>query len=165
MATRRDAGAELEYAAELINAVVAGFEDLRTGVHVCRGNWSKRDDVLLTGDYAPLVPTFDAMRVSQLVLEFATPRAGDLGVVGATLAAKEIGLGVVNPRTDVIETPEAIVARAEEALRYYRPDQVFLNPDCGFACFANRCVSDDVTAAAKLQAMAHAARRLREMHA
>jgi methionine synthase II (cobalamin-independent) len=50
LAELRDAGAELVYAAELINAVVAGFEDLRTGVHVCRGNWSKRDEVLLTGD-------------------------------------------------------------------------------------------------------------------
>lgn len=165
MATRRDAGAELEYAAELINAVVAGFEDLRTGVHVCRGNWSKRDEVLLTGDYAPLVSTFDAMRVSQLVLEFATPRAGELAVVGAALAAKEIGLGVVNPRTEDVEAPEAIIARVEEALRFYRPDQVFLNPDCGFACFANRCVSDDATAAGKLRAMADAARRLRERYA
>lgn len=149
----------------MINAVVAGFEDLRTGVHVCRGNWSKRDDVLLTGDYAPLVSTFDAMRVSQLVLEFATPRAGELGVVGAALSGKEIGLGVVNPRTDTVEAPEQIVRRVEDALEYYRPDQIFLNPDCGFACFANRCVSDDATATGKLQAMSDAARRLRERHA
>ena len=145
--------------------MVAGFEDLRTGVHVCRGNWSKRDDVLLTGDYGPLVPTFAAMRVAQLVLEFATPRAGELRVVGEALAAREIGLGVVNPRTDTIEAPEEIVARVEEALRYYRPDQVFLNPDCGFACFANRGVSDDSTAAGKLRVMVEAARRLREKYA
>lgn len=137
---------------------------MRTGLHVCRGNWSRREDVLLSGDYARLLPAFAAMRVRQFVLEYATPRAGDIAVVGGALADREIGLGVVNPRTAEVETPAEIVARAEAALRWYRPGQVALNPDCGFGCFANRCVNDHGTAAAKLAAMAAAARTLREKH-
>lgn len=137
---------------------------VRTGLHVCRGNWSRREDVLLTGDYARLLPAFRAMNVRQFVLEYATPRAGDIAVVGEALADREIGLGVVNPRTAEVEAPAQIMARVENALRWYRPEQVALNPDCGFGCFANRCVNDHETAAAKLGAMAAAARELRQRH-
>jgi methionine synthase II (cobalamin-independent) len=135
------------------------------GLHVCRGNWSRREDVLLTGDYAPLVPAFARMRVRQFVLEFATPRAGDIGLVGAALADRELGLGVVNPRTETVETPASIVARVERALAFYPPDRIFLNPDCGFGCFATRCVNEEAVAVAKLRAMAAAARLLRERYA
>lgn len=140
------------------------MDGIRTGVHVCRGNWSRREDVLLSGDYAGLVPAFAAMPVDQFVLEYATPRAGELAVVGTALGAREIGLGCVNPRTDVAEDPATIVARAEEALRYWAPERIFLNPDCGFGCFANRCVNDVEPAVAKLRAMVAAARTLRERH-
>ena len=110
------------------------------------------------------------MRVRQFVLEYATPRAGDIGVVGRALSGmvpdtqlpRELGLGVVNPRTTEVETPEFIVAKAEAALAYYKPAQMFLNTDCGFGCFANRCVNDEVTAAAKLKSITAAARILRE---
>ena len=141
-----------------------GVTGVRTGLHVCRGNLSRREDVLLTGDYARLLPAFRDMRVHQFVLEYATPRAGDISVVGEALADREIGLGVVNPRTAEVESAAEIIARVETALRWYRPGQVALNPDCGFGCFANRCVNDHETAAGKLGAMAAAARELRERH-
>ncbi len=141
-----------------------GVTGVRTGLHVCRGNWSRREDVLLTGDYARLLPAFRDMRVHQFVLEYATPRAGDISVVGEALADREIGLGVVNPRTAEVESAAEIIARVETALRWYRPGQVALNPDCGFGCFANRCVNDHETAAGKLGAMVAAARELRERH-
>jgi len=121
--------------------------------------------VLLAGDYQPLVPAFRRMQVRQLVLEFATPRAGELSVVGSALNDREIGLGVVNPRTTEAEAPESIVARVEDALRYYRPQQIFLNPDCGYGCFANRCVNDEATAVAKMRHIVQAARILRDKFA
>ena len=162
LATRRDPTEELTYAAELMNRVVAGFEDkVRLGIHVCRGNWSKREDVLIVGDYQPLVDCFKAMNLHQYVLEYATPRAGELDVIGRSLGDREIGLGCINPRTDAAESPESIVERATEAMAYWRPDQIFLNPDCGFGCFANRCVNEESVAVAKLRSMTEAARRLR----
>lgn len=104
------------------------------------------------------------MRVRQFVLEYATPRAGDVEVVGRALAEREIGLGVVNPRTERIETVEEIVFRAESALRFFTPERIFLNPDCGFGCFADRCVNEEDVAAAKLRSMVRAAQVLRERH-
>lgn len=120
---------------------------------------------MLTGDYAPLLPAFRAMHVDQFVLEYATPRAGELRVIGEALGQREIGLGCVNPRTDIAEDPAVIVARAEEALQYFTPERIFLNPDCGFGCFADRCVNQEEHAVAKLRSMVEAARRLRDRHA
>lgn len=134
-------------------------------MHVCRGNWSRHEEVLLTGDYARLLPVFSAMQVDQFVLEYATPRAGELRIVGEALGHRELGLGCVNPRTDTAEDPAAIVARAEEALQFFPPERLFLNPDCGFGCFANRCVNQEEPAVAKLRSMVEAARRLRARYA
>lgn len=130
-------------------------------MHVCRGNWSKQEEVLLTGDYARLLPALERMQVDQFVLEYATPRAGDIEVVGRALSDRELGLGVVNPRTDTVEPVAAIVAKAEQALAFYRPDQLFLNTDCGFGCFASRSVNVEEIAFRKLCAIVEAARVLR----
>jgi methionine synthase II (cobalamin-independent) len=116
---------------------------------------------MITGDYRPLTGCFQAMHARQFVLEYCTPRAGELAVVGQALADREIGLGVVNPRTDEAECPGSIVARGREALQFWKPEQIFLNPDCGFGCFANRCVNVEEIAAAKLRSMVEAARQLR----
>lgn len=120
--------------------------------------------MLLTGDYARLLPALEPMRVDQFVLEYATPRAGDIDVVGRKLADRELGLGVVNPRTDTVEPVAAIVAMAERALQYYRPEQLFLNTDCGFGCFASRSVNVEEVAFRKLCAMVAAARALRQRY-
>jgi len=155
----------LQYAADLINKVVKGFDGIRTGIHVCRGNWSRDDETLLSGDYEPLVPAFQKMNVDQFVLEFATPRAGDIAVVGKALSHKELGLGVINPRTDDIESIDFIVQKVEEALEYYAPEKIFLNTDCGFGCFAERCVNDEQNAFKKIRQMANAAETLRQKYA
>ena len=133
-------------------------------MHVCRGNWSKHEEVLLAGDYAKLLPALDRMKVKQFVLEYATPRAGDIEVVGRALADRELGLGVVNPRTDLVESVDTIVNKAEQALEFYRPDQLFLNTDCGFGCFASRSVNVEEVAFKKLCAIVEAAGILRKKH-
>ena len=141
----------------MINRVVDGFGDVRIGVHVCRGNWSRDESTLLSGGYQALADCLDRLNVTQLVLEYATDRAG--GVIG--FAGKELGLGVVNPRTDTIESVESIRSAVEQALACYPARGVFLNPDCGFGTFSNRPMSSEAVAAAKVAAMVAAARDLR----
>ncbi len=105
------------------------------------------------------------MQVQQFVLEYATPRAGDIAVVGEALgcAGNRPGRGQPAHR-EAVEGVAAIVAQVERALEFFAPERIFLNPDCGFGCFANRCVNDETTAAAKLAAIAAAARVLRERY-
>ena len=157
LAARKDPAEELEFAVALINRVVEGFDDQWTGVHVCRGNWSQNEATLLRGSYHPLAPYFERMNVRQLVLEYATPRAGGF----VNVPNKSIGFGVVNPRIAAIETPEAIVDRVREALCHLPAERIFLNPDCGFGTFANRAMNSPEIAASKLASLAEAARILR----
>ena len=159
---RRDPTEELEFAVRLMNETVEGISGVKFGVHICRGNWSRREDVLLKGNYGPLLPYLMRMKIDQLVLEFATPRAGELDVLKEYSNEKEIGLGVVNPRTDEVETPAEIVARVKAVLRFFDPEKVYLNPDCGFGTFAERAVNTPATAARKLQSIAQAAVILRK---
>jgi 5-methyltetrahydropteroyltriglutamate--homocysteine methyltransferase len=93
LSARRDPAEELEFAVSLINEVVAGIDGLRIGLHVWRGNWSRDETTLLRGGYQALRPYLDRLQITQLVLEYATERAGTL--VG--FEGKELGLGVRQP--------------------------------------------------------------------
>jgi len=157
LASRKDPAEELEFATSLINEVVRGFDRTRIGVHVCRGNWSRDETTLLAGSYAPLAGCLEKLAVRQLVLEYATERAG----APIHVPGKELGLGVVNPRTDDIETSDQIRKSIEGALRLYPAEAIFLNPDCGFATFAERPMNADAIAADKLRAIVAAARAMR----
>ena len=162
MGTRKDPSDELELAVRLMNETTEGLDGVRFGVHVCRGNWSRREDVLLSGNYGSMLPHLNQMNVDQLVLEFATPRAGEFEVFKEYENEKEIGLGVINPRTEEVDPPEVIVGRVKEILRYFEPEKVFLNPDCGFGTFAERNVNTADVAYNKLQSVATAAQMLRQ---
>jgi 5-methyltetrahydropteroyltriglutamate--homocysteine methyltransferase len=72
---------------------------------------------------------------------------------------------VVNPRSDEVEPPEFIVNKAKQALQYFNPDQVYLNPDCGFGTFAERPMNAPDVAAQKLESIVIAARELRKEYA
>jgi 5-methyltetrahydropteroyltriglutamate--homocysteine methyltransferase len=152
---------ELNFAVELLNAVVDGISGIRTGLHICRGNWSRRDDVLLAGAYDPLLPYFARMNVNQFVLEFATDRAGSVETLFALPEEKEIGLGVINPRTSEIESTEFIRAKVAPLLKRRDPKTIYLNPDCGFGTFSDRPVNDAETAKQKLAALSLAAKEIR----
>lgn len=152
LAARKDPAEELEFAVHLLNRVVAGFENVRIGLHICRGNWSQDESTLLSGSYQPLQQYLERMKIRQFVLEYATERAGAF----MELSAPELGLGVVNPRTEVVETVDDIKRSIERALKVYRPERLFVNPDCGFATFSNRPVNSSEIAASKMKNIAQA---------
>ena len=162
MGSRRDPEEELELAVQWMNETVDGIDGVKFGVHVCRGNWSRKEEVLLKGNYGPLLPYLSRMNVDQMVLEMATPRAGDVEVFKEFSNFKELGLGVVNPRTDEIEDPADIVTVVKRVLEYFDPEKITLNPDCGFGTFAERCVNTAEIASLKLQSITSAAKILRQ---
>lgn len=164
LTAKADAEEEIAFALSLMNQVTEGMlgRGTRIAVHVCRGNWSTQDEILLRGPYYPLISYFKNVNVDQLTLEYATPRAGELDAI-SDIGGKELGFGVVNPRTETVESVDQIVTRVQE-LRQYLPDEkIFLNPDCGFGTFAQRPMNSDQIAFEKLKAMAEAAKKLREL--
>jgi len=162
LATKMDPTEELEFATRLINEVVQGVSGVRLGVHVCRGNWSRREDALLKGNYRPLLPYLMDTKVDQLVLEFATPRAGDVDVLADYPNEKDLGLGVINPRTDEVENEEFILERARRLAKFQDPGKIWLNPDCGFGTFSEVPLVSAGIAYEKLRVMVKAAQKLRK---
>jgi 5-methyltetrahydropteroyltriglutamate--homocysteine methyltransferase len=162
---RRAPEAELTFAQALLDDVVRGLPRERLALHVCRGNWTPDERVALAGDYRPLLAFLSRAPVGTLFLELATPRAGELEVLRDLPGDKRIGVGVVNQKVPRVESPEEVLVRAERAVQLFGPDRVLLNPDCGFATFADNPIASAAVAAGKLQALAMAARVLRERHA
>ena len=156
-----DPDAEMARAIDDLNRVVAGIDGISTALHVCRGNRART--VYANGDYEPIMPHLLNADVDQLAMEFAVTQAGDVSIFGQFPTEKEIGLGAVDVRGEVVDTPELIVERVEKALEYLRPEQITLNPDCGFAPTSTNPISLE-EAYQKLSAMAQAAEILRERY-
>ena len=160
LAAKEDEGTELAFARDAINAVVAGLPRERIGLHVCRGNWSPDESVALAGDYRPLVDLLASLEVGTYFLELATPRAGDIDVLRALPADRRVGVGVVNQKLDPIEDIATIETRIRDAVDLLGRERVLLNPDCGFATFADNPVASAKAAESALRTIVEAANRL-----
>jgi 5-methyltetrahydropteroyltriglutamate--homocysteine methyltransferase len=136
----------------------------RLALHVCRGNWTPDETVALRGDYRPLLGLLARAHVGTLFLEMATPRAGELEVLAEIPRDKRIGVGVVNQKVAEVESLDVVLARAQHAVDVLGPERVLLNPDCGFATFADNPVASAQIARAKLAVVGEAARILRKRH-
>ena len=169
LSERKDPTEELKFATNLIKSVMDYIKekDVLSSLHVCRGNWSKDESILLSGPYTPLVPLFEETSPDILALEFSPPRAGELDSLLSSAKIKEnsiLALGVINPRTDIIESSQSIIEKTEEALKFLPKEKIWLNPDCGFATFSNRPVSTFEIIEKKLEQLQIAKNALREKY-
>lgn len=169
LSEKKDPTEELKFATKLIKSVIdyAKEKEILVSLHVCRGNWSRDESILLTGPYTPLLPLFEETLPNILTLEFSTPRAGEISsLFSSTLIRNNciLGLGVMNPRTDDIEPLEDILNRVEEVMQYIPKERIWLNPDCGFATFANRPVSTMEIIDKKLARLNEAKNTLRNLY-
>ena len=160
---------ELEFASNLIENLIkyAKSKNIKTALHVCRGNWSKDESILLKGSYDGLLKLFEKSGCDTFMLEFATPRAGEIQTLFKNEFMRNhatIGLGVINPRNDKIESVDEIVQSAKNLLEFIPKNRILLNPDCGFATFANRPLNSYEIISAKLNALNNAKIALREKY-
>ena len=139
-------------------SVAENFRMAGYGAGVTGAAYTERLDKALLEASADLGAT-PWQTLTRVVLPLCKPgfRAGAL----LAFEGKELGLGVVNPRTERVESEVEIRNSIEHALRIYPPDRLFLNPDCGFATFSNRPVNASSVATAKVRAIVAAARTLR----
>jgi 5-methyltetrahydropteroyltriglutamate--homocysteine methyltransferase len=165
LGAKRPPEEELDFARSLLHRTLEHFPRQQLSLHVCRGNWTRDESAALAGDYAPLVPLFSSIPVGTLFLELCTSRAGEIDVLKSLPADVRIGVGVVDQKSDRVESPDEIVARTERAIALFGPDRVLLNPDCGFATFADSPISSFEIASAKLANLVQASLILRERYA
>ena len=164
LGARRDTPEELAFAEDLLLRVTRGLPAERLAMHVCRGNWTPDETVALLGDYRPLLGLLARAPVGTLFLEMATPRAGEMEVLPELPREKRIGVGVVNQKIPEVEPLDVVLARAQRAVELFGPERVLLNPDCGFATFADNPVASAEIARGKLAVAVEASRILRARH-
>ena len=131
-------------AVKAINLVVEGV-DVEWAVHICYGNRHARP--AWEGHYDFLFPAIMDAHVDQLVLEFARKGYDDVALFKKYHPSFKLGLGVIDVKTETVETPEQVAARVDRALGVIDPDRIVVNPDCGLRHLPTKI------ALAKLRAM------------
>ena len=154
-----------DFAVDMDNELVAGFDDVRLAVHLCRRAGARaRGEADHQGSYDPILPQLKRLSVGHLTMEFTTPGSGEMSVLQQLPEEIEIGLGCVSTYPGEVDSVETIVARVEQALQFVAPHRITLNPECGFAPGSGAVVSIDEVYL-KLKNEVAAAKQLREKYA
>ncbi len=142
-----------QYGLKALNRALENVSGV-TAVHICFGY-----AVYLKNKPAgySFLAEFADCSCDQLSVETAQPRL-DCSVL-KSLDNKKIMVGCIDLSTPEIESPETVVERIRKALKYVKPQNIILAPDCGMK-FLPRAA-----AFGKIKAMVEAARILRAEHA
>ena len=154
-----------DFAVEMINETVKGFDKIKFAVHLCRRAGARvRGEKHHAGTYGPILKQLNNLKVQHLTMEFTAAGADDLESLGRLREDFELGLGVVDVTPGAPEAATMIAARVERALTRIDKKRITLNPDCGFAPGSAAKVDTDEVYL-KLKAEAEAARMLRAKYA
>ena len=102
-----------------------------------------------------MLPHFYDVPVNQFVLDFANRKMIDIDTLKGLPDDKEVGIGVVDIRTMMVETPEVVADRIRKVIDVVPPDRVWLTTDCGLKPLPR------TIAKMKLQALVHGAEIVR----
>ena len=138
-----------QYGLQALNAALEGVKGV-SAVHICFG-------------YAAIIHArpsgysflheFAGCSCQQVSIETAQSNL-DCSVL-QKLPGKKIMVGVLNLDDMTVETPQQVVERARRALKYVKPEDVILAPDCGMKYLPRE------VAFGKMKAMVEGARLLR----
>lgn len=118
------------WALEAINRVLDAVKTT-PAVHLCFGNYGGQ--TIQQGDWDHLVGFLSGLHADHVLLEVAHRGSWELANLAKVNPRIGIGLGVVDIKTNVVETPEVIARRIEEAVHALGEGRVtYINPDCGF---------------------------------
>jgi 5-methyltetrahydropteroyltriglutamate--homocysteine methyltransferase len=141
-----------------INRVVEGLK-AEVHLHCCHSVYKRRSDV--SGDYRPILPRLGEACVDRVNLEFAYPGTGDVSDLKLLPEHLGVGMGVVDVRSERLQTVEEIEAIGAAGAAILAPQRIALNPDCGFAPDAGEPPTID-EAYEKLRRLVAASKRLRK---
>ena len=119
-----------EWALPALNHVLEGVRGERA-LHFCFGNYGGQ--TIQKGFWKDLIPFFNGLKVSHLVLEFARRGYDELEAFRDLDPKIGLGLGVVDIKDNAVETADLIAQRIEHAESVLGPGRVrYIHPDCGF---------------------------------
>jgi 5-methyltetrahydropteroyltriglutamate--homocysteine methyltransferase len=120
--------ADMPWLVESFNRLVNGVK-AKIALHVCYGNYQLKK--LYTGEYGELFPAILDTRSDQLSMEFAVSGGEGLDLFKRYPTDKEIVVGVIDVKSEAIETPDIVARRIRKALEYIPPEKMVISPDCG----------------------------------
>ena len=108
--------------------------DAKIGWHFCFGNaWG--NDILSANfpqGYQTVLPHFfGTAGIDEFVLDYANRDMDGVDFLKGLPANQGIQLGVLDIRTNAIETPAKIADRIRRAAKHVSPDKITLSSDCG----------------------------------
>ena len=125
-----DVEREFPLALGAINQIANGLK-AEVHLHCCHSVYKRRSDV--SGDYKPILPRLADAKVDRINLEFAYPGTGDVSDLALLPSHLALGMGVVDVRSENLQTVDQIAALATAGAKIVGRDRIALNPDCGFA--------------------------------
>jgi 5-methyltetrahydropteroyltriglutamate--homocysteine methyltransferase len=131
---------DAELAVEAINRILDAVPNT-PAVHLCFGNYGGQR--IQEGSWAKLVRFFDKLHADHVVLELARPGYGDLEILRDVNPKLKLGIGVIDIKTTVVETPDEVAGRIQNAADLLGGAEriAYVNPDCGFWMLA-RSIAD-----------------------
>lgn len=119
------------WAAEILAELIGSLpKKVRIGLHVCGGN-PRRKRVYFT-KYTDIVDAFKAVPVDELLLEHCTLSYNMLELFDKWDFKGDLAIGVIDQRSDELESVADIRERLKPALDYFPADRLILTSECGF---------------------------------
>ena len=133
--------------------------DAKIGWHFCFGNAWGND--ILSGSfpegYQTVLPHFwNTEGVDEFVLDYANRNMDGIEFLQNCPKDKGVQVGVLDIRSNMLETPDEVADRTRQVLKHLSPEQVTLSTDCGMKPLAR------MVAKMKLAALAEGAAIVRK---
>jgi 5-methyltetrahydropteroyltriglutamate--homocysteine methyltransferase len=121
---------DAEWALPAINTVLGAVRG-KAAVHLCFGNYGGQ--TIQRGTWNALIDFLNGLQCDHVLLEVAHRGQWELDHLAQIDRRIGIGLGVVDVKSNVVETPDEIAHAIEAAEKAIGQGRVtYINPDCGF---------------------------------
>lgn len=129
------------------------------GLHLCKGNYDSQ--WISEGGYESLSHHLfpRVTNYQRLLLEYENPRSGSFEPLKGVPDDKVVVLGLISSKFDDMETPEALLARIDEAGNFYPREQLAISTQCGFSSAGPGNAISEAAQARKLHLVAEVAQR------
>ena len=105
---------------EALERIVSGIdEDVRIGLHVCYG------------DYSRIYPEINDYPIDEFDIELSNGDYEQIPVLEEPELEPDLALGVVDAHTAEVESVEEIKRNIRQGLRVVPPEKLTISPDCG----------------------------------
>jgi 5-methyltetrahydropteroyltriglutamate--homocysteine methyltransferase len=148
---------DYKWVREVVEQCVDGV-DAKIGWHFCFGNAWGNDILSATfpEGYQTVLPHFfNTAGIDEFVLDYANRNMAGIEFLKNLPKDKSVQVGVLDIRTNAIETPQIVASRIKKVIAAVPPDRVTLSTDCGMKPLAR------MVAKMKLKALADGAAMVR----